>query len=294
MRTDGTRVGISPGGEEEADDTQSGGVIRSLAKGLRILRLFSVEKPSYSVVEIIEATGYPRATAYRLVRTLEVERYLVPNPETGKYHIGPAMIPALYSVKEPSNLVPLLHDDLLALVEEVGEHAALAIEVGGVPLVIDSASNSFNPFQLSLGAGRMDGTVSTAQGKLMLAYKSRKERELILNSPHMRRRIGAILNLDELEAELDLITKEGIAFDYEEHWVGLCGISVPVWDGSSSLAAAVSLLTASEKFTDERRLLLAAALKACAARMSAKLGATGQTVNGDVPQGDAATASATA
>jgi DNA-binding IclR family transcriptional regulator len=204
------------------------------------------------------------------------------------------MIPALYSVKEPSNLMPLLHEDLLALVEEVGEHAALAIEVGGVPLVIDSASNSFNPFQLSLGAGRMDGTVSTAQGKIMLAYKSRRERELILSSPHMRRRIGTILNLDELEAELDRIAKEGIAFDYEEHWVGLCGISVPVWDGSNSLAAAVSCLTASEKFTDERRLRLAAALKACAARMSSKLGAVGQTVNGEVPQGEAPTASATA
>ena len=59
---------------------------------------------TWSVSDLVRMSGYPRATTYRLVRTLESERYLVLNPATGRYQIGLAATALLHSLTEPSNL----------------------------------------------------------------------------------------------------------------------------------------------------------------------------------------------
>jgi DNA-binding IclR family transcriptional regulator len=131
------RMGDRSLAAEVLDGSDSGGIVQSLAKGLRILGMFSATQPNWSVSDLIRMTGYPRATTYRLVRTLESERYLVLNPATGRYRIGPAATAFLHSLKEPSNLVLTLHPFAQALAEQLGEPVSLAIDVHGDPLVID-------------------------------------------------------------------------------------------------------------------------------------------------------------
>lgn len=258
--------------EEDLQESNSNGLVQSLVKGLRILGLFSHQSPSYSVGEIIQASGYPRATAYRLVRTLESERYLILNPATNRYQIGPAMSPALYSLKDPSSLLMTLRDDLQSLADEVDGHASLAIEVDDAPMVIDSASGSFNPFQLDMGAGRIDSATSTSHGKIFIAHKTPEQLVALLKRPLARRTEKTITDPEALAAELKRVRQDGVAFDMGEHWAALCGASAPVWDGTGSLAAAVSCVTTVERFTSERRQVMAEAVKACAARMSHRLG----------------------
>jgi DNA-binding IclR family transcriptional regulator len=175
------------------------------------------------VSDLIRMFEYPRATTYRLVRTLESERYLVLNPATGCYQIGPAATTLMHSLKEPSNLVLALHPFLEALADQLGDPAPLVIDVHGDPLMIDSASTGFNPLTLSIGAGRVvDAGTSTAPGRLFLAYKGPEQWKAALARPLRRRTPRTIIDADVFTAQLERVLTDGVAFDEEEHFVGLC------------------------------------------------------------------------
>jgi DNA-binding IclR family transcriptional regulator len=253
--------------------SDSGGIVQSLAKGLRILGMFSVTQPSWSVSDLIRMSGYPRATTYRLVRTLESERYLVLNPASGRYQIGLAATALLHSLKEPSNLVLALHPFVQALADQLGEPVSLAIDVHGDPLVIDSDSIGLSPLTLSIGPGRVvDAGTSTAPGKLFLAYKGPEQWKAVLARPLRRRTPCTIIDPDAFTAQLERVLADGVAFDEGEHFVGLCAVAAPVWDGAGTLVAAATIQTIAERFREERRRLLVEALKSSAARMSSALG----------------------
>lgn len=262
----------------------SDGIVQSLAKGLRILDMFTVSQPNLSVSDLVRMCGYPRATTYRLVRTLESERYLVLNPATGRYQIGLAATALLYSLKEPSNLVLALHPFLEALADQFGESASLAIDVHGDPLMIDSASSAFNAHTLSIGPGRVvDAGTSTAPGKLFLAYKGPEHWKAALARPLRRRTPRTIVDADAFMAELERVLADGVAYDEEEHFVGLCAVAAPVWDGTGNLVAAAIIQTVAERFREERGRLLAEALKSSALRMSSALGFIPRAGEGEDP-----------
>ncbi|MFI5898292.1 helix-turn-helix domain-containing protein [Actinoplanes sp. NPDC051513] len=50
--------------------------VEALAKGLRILSLFTEQRPTWRVSDIAPAVGMPLPTVYRVVMTLTAEGYL--------------------------------------------------------------------------------------------------------------------------------------------------------------------------------------------------------------------------
>ena len=71
-------------------------MVKALAKGLTILGLFDAENREWTLDEIAKKTGLPRMTAYRMIRTMESARYLVRDPVTNRYHLGPALLATMY------------------------------------------------------------------------------------------------------------------------------------------------------------------------------------------------------
>ena len=45
--------------------------VKSLSRGLAILKLFDLEHPRWTLGDIVRASGQHKATCYRLLRTLE-------------------------------------------------------------------------------------------------------------------------------------------------------------------------------------------------------------------------------
>src|SRR5690349_22402879 len=61
--------------------------VEALAKGLRVLSLFTEQRPTWRVSDIATAVGMPLPTAYRVVVTLTSEGYLDHLPN-GDYRPG--------------------------------------------------------------------------------------------------------------------------------------------------------------------------------------------------------------
>jgi DNA-binding IclR family transcriptional regulator len=246
--------------------------VRSLSKGLQVLSLFTVERPELTLKDIVHETGFPRQTAYRLARTLEDEAYLICDSATSRYRLGPAMIPALYVLKDHSNLVRMLGGHLQELADIAGEHASLAMGVEGTAVVIDSVSSAHNPFQPMVPVGRVHEGLTTAHSKVLAAFGSQESLAGLVAKPHPARTVHTITDPELIAAEMARIVREGVAYDVEEHWDRVCGVAAPVRDRSGAVVASVSVVTSVERFGPERRRLLAEVTRTFAAKMSAELG----------------------
>ena len=50
--------------------------MKSLSRGLAILKLFDLEHPRWTLGDIVRASGQHKATCYRLLRTLEQDGFV--------------------------------------------------------------------------------------------------------------------------------------------------------------------------------------------------------------------------
>jgi len=246
-------------------------VVRALAKGLSILALFDAENREWALDEIAERAGLPRMTAYRMIRTMEAAWFLVRDPVTNRYHLGPALLASKYLSEGYAELAAIVRPYLHELAEKTGEAATLSIEVDGVAVSVDMVDNS-RPFRREVAVGRIIGDTANANGKIFAAFKSPAEREAMLAQPRPQVTPNTITDPEELGRELDAAARDGVAFDLEERNLGTCAVAAPVRDQLGKVIAAISVVAPTGRFGPIEKKNHAEAVRATAAALSAFLG----------------------
>jgi DNA-binding IclR family transcriptional regulator len=261
--------------EEQGDGltgaAESAFMVRALAKGLTVLGLFDAENREWTLDEIAEHAGLPRMTAYRMIRTMEAARYLVRDPVTNRYHLGPALLAATYLSEGYAELVEIAKPYLRELTEKTGESATLAVEVDGVAVSVDLVDTP-RPFRREVAVGRIIGDTANANGKVFAAFKTGSERAAILAAPRPQITSKTITDPKELAGELDRVARDGVAFDLEERNTGTCAVAAPVRDQLGKVIAALSIVVPTGRFGPAERRRYAEAVKEAADSLSAFLG----------------------
>jgi IclR family transcriptional regulator, KDG regulon repressor len=250
-------------------------VVRALAKGLSILGLFDAENREWTLDEIAAQTGLPRMTAYRMIRTMESARYLVRDPVTNRYHLGPALLATMYLSGGYAELASIVRPYLQELTEKTGEASTLAIEVDGVAVSVDMVDTP-RPLRREVAIGRIIGDTASANGKIFAAFKNGAERAELLARPHPQLTPNTIVDAQALAKELDQVKADGVAFDIEERNLGTCAVAAPVRDQLGKVIAALSVIVPTGRFGAEEKVTYAEAVKSCAASLSAFLGYSGR------------------
>ena len=246
-------------------------LVRALARGLAILRLFDVDHREWTIDEMAQGTGLLRMTAYRMVRTLEADGFLIRDSATNRYHLGPATHAMTYVSDDHSDFVKVVHPFLESLVEATGESVTLAVEVDGVPVCVDMI-NTTRPFKRQTAPGRIIGGTASVHGKLFAAFKPQAERDKILARPRERLTPYTLTDPAAIGEELDRISREGVAYDIEGLYLGTCAVGCPVRDQMGSVVAAISVVAPTGRFGPAERESCAEAVKATTASLSAYLG----------------------
>ncbi len=254
-------------GSRETDPFQ----VRALARGLTILCLFDVDHREWTIDEMAERTGLVRMTVYRMARTLESMAFLVRDPATNRYRLGPATLAMTYVSDDHSDFVGAARPFLERLVKETGESVTLAIEVDGFPVCVDII-NTARPFKRQTAPGRILGDLASVHGRIFAAFKPHEQRGAILDQPLPQWTPRTITDRDALAAELDQIAREDVAFDLEGLYPGICAVGAPVRDQSGAVMATISVVVPSGRFGAAESALCAEAVKAAALSFSAYLG----------------------
>lgn len=230
-------------------------------RALRLLKLFTREKPELQLAEISGLAGLNKTTTHRLLQALHSESMLDRNPADGAYRLGPALM-ALGVQALSSNDLRLRARPLLnRLAKETGETATLEVPIDDTMLILDEVTGSH-----FVGAAGNVGTRwpihATSTGKALIAFDEQGlnrlgERLASLTSQTITER-------SQLEEQLWEIRRRGFAETVDELEEGFSGVAAVIRGGMGQVLGALSVCGPTQRLSAPRRASLGATLCAAA------------------------------
>jgi DNA-binding IclR family transcriptional regulator len=231
--------------------------MQSVSRTAAVLRTLRDTPAGLSLGKIAEKAGLPKSTVHRLVTALEAEHLVVSAGSNGRVRLGPEL--AGLAAAASAGLRERIRPHLEALLADVGETVDLAVLDGTEVLFIDQITAAHRLRAVSAIDGRFP-LHCTANGKAMLA-KLPRERAAALLPPRLARLTpDTITSRQALWEELDAVAQRGLAFDREEHTVGISAVGAAIATSDGQLAA-ITIVAPAARFAgvDDR---LAEALRA--------------------------------
>src|SRR4051794_30423794 len=240
--------------------------VEALAKGLRLLSLFTEQRPTWRVTDLAEAAGLPMPTAYRVVQTLTAEGYLDHLPN-GDYRPGVRVLTLGTAALRSLDLVELATPRLQQLAARTGETVNLATLTGDRVLYLVRLRNS-ELVTANIQVGSTLPAVHTSIGKLLLAYLDEADLRARVTEASFPAQHGpnAKVSLGELVEELARIREQGWATQDEELAYGLRSVAGPITGPGGQVVAGVNLAVQARDWSAQRivRELKPVVLATCA------------------------------
>src|ERR1035438_1844301 len=190
--------------------------ITALQRGLRLLRLFSESPRGLTAKQVAALSRLPVSTVHRFLANLITAGFLNRDGE-GTHHLGIACFSIGQAAVGQLDIRRLSLPYLQELNQQTRETIHLTVRHG---LSAVSVEKLDSPEQLRIHS-RIGASVPlycSAVGKVMLAYMADNERERVLSQLVLKRLTpNTVGNLQELQAELYRVRKNGYACDLEEH-----------------------------------------------------------------------------
>ncbi len=214
--------------------------VQSIQRAVAILRSFSESEPELSVGEISQRLGLHKSTVSRILGTLERERLVGRNPETGRYHLGLGMVSlagvALGRLDVRGIAQPFLND--LVEVSQETVNVVVLEEREGVNIARAASPKSIHYVGW---IGRRIPLYCTAPGLVLLAGLTATQLHQHLHRPLQRYTPRTITNRETLQARLHQVRQKGYAIVHEEFEEGYSGIAVPIRDHQRQVVAALAV-----------------------------------------------------
>lgn len=252
------------------DDRSSTGRVQSLDRALALLNAVSAGAPEgRSAAELAVECGLNRATAWRLLATLEHHGMVERDVATNRYSIG-FSVTRLATGAGVDSLVRRTHDVLEQLSRSTGETANLAV---AQRLGLTYVDEVVPPVVLSARwLGRQIPIHATSAGKAFLAWLPEAEVDSMLASPLAEYTDKTRTDGDALRAELTEIRTQGYSVSVGELESHVYGVAAPVLDNRQRPFAIVSIWGPPDRVAQERFPELGALARTAAKEIAARMG----------------------
>jgi DNA-binding IclR family transcriptional regulator len=210
--------------------------------------------------------GLNRATAWRILSTLETHGLVGCDRTTGRWSVGEALMDL---AKRASNdmLVQKARAALEQLSESSGETSALAIPgPEGLTYVEEVAPQAV---VAATWQGRTVPLHATSTGKALLAYLPEDEARRLVPGSLRRYTATTVTDQDELWAELADARANGYSVCRGEYDTAAWGVSAPVLDGLDRPRAILSIWGPAGRLTEDRFAALGSLAASAAAALRA-------------------------
>lgn len=201
--------------------------------------------------DVVNATGFPKATVHRLIQTLLDYEY-IGQSEVGDYFPGPALLKLGGTALNSIDISQAAEPHLRRLVDRTG----LTVHLGGLvktEAIYLSKIEGVAPYHIPSGVGQSLMLHTTAIGKSILAFLPTNDvAEVAVAAGLPARTPNSITSLAELQQELKCIKSKGYCFDNEENVPGIRCIGAPVKarDGHVKYAISMTALAMEKSIAD--------------------------------------------
>lgn len=220
----------------------------TVGKALQVLDMVAGKARPVRFNDVLAESPFPKATLYRLLQTLTSQGMLSYDDERQTYAPGMRLVRLAHAAWSQSSLAPVARPFLDDLSAEIGQTIHLAQLDGGQVLYVDKR-NAATPIEMFSQAGKIGPGYCTGVGKAMLAFLKPEAREdAIKRQSFFRHTDNTLTTPEALRAELDTIREDGVAFDREEHELGINCIAAPILSSSGRVIGALSITTSSQHY----------------------------------------------
>jgi IclR family transcriptional regulator, KDG regulon repressor len=250
-------------------EPEAGGV-RSLQLAIDVLEAVAFAEEELGVTQIAERLSVTKGSVHRHLSTWMSRGYLVQNPATSRYAIGPKSR-LLARLAPETDLVQLAAGPMRDLRDTLG-HTVVLSEMAPRGALVLSKLASTSPIEIGVRPGSELAFHSTAQGKVMLAFAPRPFQARIFARPLEAFTVHTITSVERIEKALIEIARRGYASAPEEAMLGINAVAAPIFDHNDACVAALAIVGSIQFLPGKPRPADIAALTRASRQISHKLG----------------------
>jgi DNA-binding IclR family transcriptional regulator len=213
---------------------------QSVRKAITLLRA-TAEDRSANVSSLARVAGLPRATALRMIQTLEQEGFLLRVPGDDRVLLGPELLRVARSADDQLLLREVSRPTISDLVAAVRETVTLSVLApdGGLDLVdqVDA------PHHLRPGfwVGERFPLHASASGKVLLSTYDDERLEHFLREPLARFTARTVTTAAALRSEVQGVRRQRYACTVDEEEVGLSAVAAGIHGPANELLGVLSV-----------------------------------------------------
>jgi IclR family acetate operon transcriptional repressor len=249
--------------------------LKSLRRAAQILGQFSAQTPDRDPGDIIRAMAIPRSTGYRFLQAMTELGLLDRDAASGRLHPGLSFVALGQLAQQQFELGQVARPFMEELALETEETVLLAVLREGQAYCAEKVE-SVHRVRLSFDLGARLPLHAGASSKVLLAQLPDAEVERVIRKHGLPRYTPrTIVSPFALHRELGRIRKDGHAVSLEEFDPGAWAISAPIYGSRDGTIAGLTLSGPLQRLTPQRKAAWVTAVCRTAARISTKLGHTG-------------------
>ena len=251
---------------DDGDRRQS---LQSLERGIAVIQVFSRERPALTLSEVARLTGITRATARRILLTLEDVGHV--RSDGRLFSLTPRVLTLGWAYLSSLNLWETAQPMMEELASATNESCSAAtLDLPDVVYVARMPTRRI--MAISLGVGTRLPAHCTGMGRVLLAGLPDGELDAFLAHAHLEAFTDrTITDRGRLREAIETVRRNGWALLDQELEIGLRSVAAPLRAGGQTVAA-LNVATAAPRVPlDELRGTLLPQLLTAAERISAAL-----------------------
>ncbi len=194
-----------------------------------------------TVSDLTALLDVPKGTMHRIVRQLDDDGLLIPEPGSRGYVPAPRLLSFAMNVVHAGMRSAPTHAIIERLSAEMGETCNVGMISGSALIYVDRVEAAW-PFGLHYETGSRVPLYCTSMGKLLLAHLPKRRRDHLLSVlPLHRYTENTLTDAARLEEAFTEIRALGYSLDNQEFLAGVICIAVPVRDAGGNVRAAIAV-----------------------------------------------------
>ncbi|MFN8017024.1 MAG: IclR family transcriptional regulator [Acidimicrobiales bacterium] len=225
-----------------------------------VLRTVGEQGGGLRLAELTDRVQLPKTTVHRVVNALADEGLLRLDPH-GRIWLGPLV--ATLSRTATADLAAQVRPAVVGLHRRLDETVDVSVLEGAGARFIDQVQST-RPLRAVSAVGATFPLHATANGKALLASLAPAEADALLAGALEALTPATIVDRAALQAELEVVRLDGIAFDREEHSPGICAVGAVATPAGGGPVVAISVPVPAERFARSEGEVVAALREAVA------------------------------
>ncbi len=250
--------------------TEHAYIVQPVYKALQLLDCLAAEQRALSLKEISYLSGFPKATTYKYLCTLQVSGLVARDDSTNLYRLGARLWELGQLVGGQLDVCKVALPHMQQLRDQFNETINLGVLEGQEVVYVEMVESRLS-LRMQARLGSRDPAYSTAIGKAILSRLPAEQWQHHLPRQLTRRTRHTLTSLEALQLDLRQTRARGFARDCEENEAGARCVSAPILDARHVPVAAISLSAPAMRFEDGLEPAVAKAVVASAAAISSGL-----------------------